>query len=235
MKTPLLILIFAALGIAPALADTPTGTVFEIAPTRNLFPDAARQRGLTEGWARVAVSIDTDGRLLDHLVVAASDTTFADEASRLIRTARISPPREQGRPIAIRTEVNIVFRNSGLFVISDFQAISELYLHGRFERARPVHLTTMRELDRPPRPQSAPAPFYADELAQRGIAGRVVVDFFIDQQGRVRLPSIQASDHPELADLALAAVSQWSFEPPTQSGAPALVRAQQTFEFTPAT
>jgi hypothetical protein len=38
----------------------------------------------------------------------------------------------------------------------------------------------------------------------------------------------------ELAAIAITAVSQWQFDPPTSKGKPVLVLAQQDFSFNPA-
>ncbi len=232
MNTLAKYLLLVALGTAATLSAAPSGVTLEIQPTRQIFPRDAQNRGLTEGWARVAVAIDADGRLLEHLVIAASDRAFAKEADQLVRTARISPPREDGRPLALRTEVNIAFRNNGLFIVDDFQAIAELYLHGRLDRAEPVRMASPRELDHLPQAIEAPMPPYATELASRGVTGRVVVDFYIDEAGRVRLPAIASADHPELADLALNALAQWRFAPPTRYGQPVLTHVRQPFDFT---
>ncbi|WP_221032638.1 energy transducer TonB [Actomonas aquatica] len=233
MKTLRLGLFLVALGTATSLIAAPQpSTDLQITATRQIFPREATQRGLTEGWARVALAVDAEGKLLDYLVIAASDTTFADEAKFLIRTAKFSPPREDGKPLAVRTEVAIQFRNEGLYVVSDFQAIADLYLHGRFDRARPVRAPLPSELDRLPQPRQVLKPAYVPAHAAAGLAGRVVVDFYIDETGRVRLPSVVSSDHDELATLALQALSQWSFDPPTVDGAPTHTRVRLPFEFT---
>ena len=169
MKPLVTLATLAALGIAASLAAAPSGVELEIKPTRQIYPREARERGITEGWARVAVAIDAEGHLLDHLVIAASDKTFVQEASQLLRTAEISPPREDGRPLALRTVVNVGFRNEGLYIVSDFQAIADLYLHGRFERADPVKMLAPGELDHLPTPLDPVMPPYATELAAREI------------------------------------------------------------------
>jgi TonB family protein len=65
------------------------------------------------------------------------------------------------------------------------------------------------------------------------VHGTVIVDFFIDENGKLRMPAIQRADHDELASLAVAAMLQWKFEPPTRQGVPVLVRAKQVFHFGP--
>lgn len=232
MKILVSLLTFLALGIATTFAAADDARVhLTIKPTRNLFPREAQNRGIIEGWARVAITVDTHGQLIDHLVTEASDLTFAREASLMLRTAEFSPPTDHGQPIALRTLVDISFRSEGAYIIDDFQAITELYLHGTFDRSEPLRLVMPSQLDLPPRAVITTMPAYPVNLATQGITGRVVLDFYIDTAGRVRLPAIVYADHDELADLALAAITQWRFEPPTQGGKTVLTRVRQPLDF----
>jgi TonB family protein len=61
----------------------------------------------------------------------------------------------------------------------------------------------------------------------------VVVDFYIDETGAVRMPYVTGRPHTLLANLAVDAVRQWKFEPPTRNGTPVLVHARQVFHFNP--
>ena len=79
------------------------------------------------------------------------------------------------------------------------------------------------------------------ELAARGgtpleafAIGRVTVDFYITEDGTVRLPSVSPYDDSQLTALAIDALRQWKFEPPTHNGNPTLVKATQVFSFNPA-
>lgn len=67
------------------------------------------------------------------------------------------------------------------------------------------------------------------------VRGDVTVSFYIDEQGAVRMPYVLGQPNLELADLAVEAVRQWKFEPPTRQGRPVLVHAQQLFRFNRAT
>jgi TonB family protein len=63
------------------------------------------------------------------------------------------------------------------------------------------------------------------------------VEFYIDPQGNVRMPSVSRETieaNEELSAVAIAAVSQWQFDPPLAKGRPVLVLAQQDFTFKPA-
>jgi TonB family protein len=61
----------------------------------------------------------------------------------------------------------------------------------------------------------------------------VAIDFYIDETGTVRMPAVSIKDDSELTALAVMALRQWKFEPPTRNGRPVLVKATQVFNFGP--
>ena len=61
--------------------------------------------------------------------------------------------------------------------------------------------------------------------------GQVVLDFYIDEQGRPRMPVVTHSDDDALNLAAVEALSHWRFVPPTRNGVPVMVRAKQSFRF----
>jgi TonB family protein len=90
---------------------------------------------------------------------------------------------------------------------------------------------TLRELDRIPTPVHVVSP-----LSPSPVSGEkkhtVAVDFYIDEKGEVRMPSVPRADvDTPWAACALDAVRQWRFEPPLYRGQPALVFVRQQFNF----
>jgi len=60
----------------------------------------------------------------------------------------------------------------------------------------------------------------------------VTVDFYIDEEGKVRVPAVDRDvAEDRLAAAAVSAVEQWRFEPPLRKGHPVLVQVQQDFRF----
>jgi len=90
---------------------------------------------------------------------------------------------------------------------------------------------SLKDLDKIPTPVYTVSPAYPRELADKGVKGKVVINFFIDETGAARMPSGSVHDDDRLSALALAALRQWKFEPPTKNGKPVLVAAQQIFNF----
>ena len=96
---------------------------------------------------------------------------------------------------------------------------------------------TLGQLDRTPTPIKIVKPVYPGRLARSSHGGHVTVEFYIDEQGRVRLASVDRQTieaNEELAAAAVTAVEQWQFEPPLMNGRPVLTLAQQDISFKPA-
>ncbi|WP_285419063.1 TonB family protein [Pseudomonas sp. efr-133-TYG-5] len=82
--------------------------------------------------------------------------------------------------------------------------------------------------------ESTLPPVYPRTLQRAGITGDVQVSFIAHADGSVSEVSVLHSDHPQLADAAVAAVRRWRFKPWTVSAdTPATqdVRAPLAFRF----
>jgi TonB family protein len=81
-------------------------------------------------------------------------------------------------------------------------------------------------------PENNPKPDYPKVLARTGVMGEVRVGFMVQANGSVSEVEILTSDHPDLAETARKAVSQWRFKPWTaDSERPAQIRTVAPFEF----
>jgi TonB family protein len=238
MKSTIIRLWSAVLGLAAvgaATAAQPNGdwTPLKIIQTESpMYPVTLINAAVKHGEARVALSINGEGQLEELLVIAYTHPDFARSAVTAIRTWKFEPARFRGEPVGVTTEITVNYELEGLTVVSmtpqdtvamRFQMITDLENHFR-PRA-------LRELDRIPTPIAAPAPIYPAELAQQGRKGAVTIEFYIDEKGAVRLPSVSSGEDPLLAPLAIEALRRWKFEPPTCSGRPVLVKARQVFHF----
>ena len=176
---------------------------------------------------RVAVQIDPDGRLADYLVTAYSHPAFVDGAVASVKKWRFEPARIHGSPRSATAEFTFNYEAEGVVVVDmTDQTIAELLriddrpkLAGLHARARSASWTgpprRSRSSSRPTR-----RPWRA---AARG--GHVTVEFYIDEQGHVRMPSVDRQTieaNEELAAAAVTAVEQWQFEPPLLKGRPVL-------------
>jgi TonB family protein len=197
-----------------------------------IYPYHLLQIGAVDGAARVIINTDADGNLADWLVTSYTNPEFANAAVKAIKQWKFEPARLQGTPVGTTVELNFHFQAKGVVVSTSSPTDM---LEARFMRMMEGHYVYQpcnpRGLDRAPVPVVAIAPHYPGELAKQGVKGAVTIEFYIDEMGGVRLPAGVASDNSMLTALALDALKQWKFTPPTSRGKGVLVKASQVFDF----
>jgi periplasmic protein TonB len=73
-------------------------------------------------------------------------------------------------------------------------------------------------LDKTPTTRFQPAPAYPFEGKQQGMAGEVLVEFVVDERGRVHDPRVVSSTSRIFEEPTLRAVAKWIFEPGRRNG-----------------
>jgi len=239
MKTSFILLLalglVAHVGQAQTLMTSPDHQSLKILQTVTpAFPMELPEQGYMDGEARIAIAVDETGKLTDWLVVGYTHRRFAEESVNAIKQWGFEPARLQGKPVSVQTELLISFETSGVVISSsDIGSAVQRYTNRMFKYQGSFRPCTMKEIDRIPTPQNAVSPVYGETLAKKGVQGTVTIEFFIDETGALRMPAVLSADYDELASLAVAAVQQWKFEPPTRKGVPVMVRAKQVFHFGP--
>jgi TonB family protein len=204
-----------------------------IQTTRPTFPMKLQNTVVMEGDAWVVIKIDLKDQLEDWLVTGYTRKEFADEAVEALKQWQYETTRLRGEKWGTIREVHFVFSRSGVVISQSGIEGFQNYL----ERLRPGGLGfrayKLSEIDRIPVPIKVVSPGYPKELADKGVKGKVVVDFYVDETGKVRLPGALSWSNDVLANLAVTAVKEWSFEPPTHKGEPVLLQVSQEFAFGP--
>ncbi len=199
---------------------------------RALYPVRMLERGITHGEARVRVSVDADGRLLDALITACTQSEFGEEALRAVQQWRYEGELVDGKIFGVVGDITFEFLVNGTVAISKRLPTAADEQRAPAE-AMAYQAEPLKHLDHIPTPTNVVAPVYPEDWSDRGVNGAVTVEFYIDETGRVRIPVVTGAPYRLLASSAIAAVAQWKFEPPTRAGRPVLVRAEQTFAFAP--
>lgn len=83
-----------------------------------------------------------------------------------------------------------------------------------------------------PKPIEQPAPRYAVELRQKGLEGKVLVEYKIDTQGRVSQVKVLKSSNHVFISPTVKALRNWRFSPAQKNGQPVETTARQEIEFT---
>jgi len=239
MKTSILPLACSALLLAlPAAAQDPWNPVdrrtLSIVQTEQaVFPLRLLQTSVMNGDAWVAIDVDEKGQLTDWVVTGYSRKEFADSAVEALKQWRYLPPSLDGQPWASVRELRFDFSRTGVVV----NFVGADAITNRFDELFAGHFAyrtyTLRELDRTPTPIHVVTPV-SPASDPSGATHEVTVEFYIDEQGRVRLPSVDRAEAGTIyASCAITAVRGWRFDPPLCKGRPVLVLAHQQFKFVP--
>lgn len=199
-----------------------------------IFPLQLRNTSVTEGYAQVQLLVAADGSLLETFISAYSHPEFCDSATQAIRGWVFRPvDASEANKLPQRYNLRFNFRHEGMIIVSgDFQETVNAFLKTK-RLDRSVSPCKLRDLDNIPEALNLIVPTYPTELKKQKVEGAVSVSFFIDEDGRVRVPNVDTSTRPEFATAALEAVSKWTFVPPQRKGQATRVLAVQDFNFRP--
>jgi TonB family protein len=197
------------------------------------YPRRATDLGITRGEVHIAIQVDDNGTLADHLVTAYTHPLLAETAVNALKKWKYEPAWVDGTPRGATVELTFQFENRGMVVVN--MTVSS-YVEIRDIELRPGAYSygakKLGQLDRIPTPSKVVQPVFRPEAVQD--AEVVTVYFYIDEKGSVRLPAVSretSEKNNELAAAAVNAVAQWEFEPPLSKGQPVLVAARQDFRF----
>jgi TonB family protein len=229
---------FALAAIAlVATAPSPAATDFRDTPLKitqpfdTTFPAALLADGITSGHVRAVLHVDAEGRLADCLAIAYTHHQLARELLAGLRDWQFEPAREGGESIGTRSEVVFNFEARGsvlTLTAGNIPAALTRWVAPDVVNlvCRPIDLDQPLTAVRTVRP-AHPGP----ALRPPQPTGSAVIDFYVDAEGRPRMPVVAGASHAAFGAAALDALAQWLFSPPTRAGQPAVVRVRQTFLF----
>jgi periplasmic protein TonB len=237
------ILVLSALPLCCALTLSAMPGVPDYVPVKidqreeAIYPSSMVGVGIKSGSASVAIAVDDAGRLTDYLVTAYTYPAFAESAVAALKKWRFEPAMIHGFPRNSKSDLTFRFQVEGVVVVTMTALSYSEMLHYKLAPGSMAYSAcTLGELDRIPNPTKIVNPVYPNEVARSSRGGHVMVAFYIDEQGHVRMPSVSRETNEaneELAAIAVMTVAQWQFDPPTSKGRPVLVAAQQDFHFKP--
>jgi TonB family protein len=194
---------------------------------RPVFPYALLAAGKT-GRAAVTFIVGPTGRVLQATVQTASAPEFGQALLAAVEQFTYEPALKGGRPgLALLSFAQEFSRDEGWQLVGDGD-LDAL----RREQKKPQTIVTTRELDAKLTPVSQRPLHYP--LAQTNAAsdqGEAVVEFLVDEEGRVRLPRIVSATDDAFGYAAVQGVSAWRFEEPKRGGRSVVVRVQAPIVF----
>ncbi|HND61684.1 MAG TPA: TonB family protein [Opitutaceae bacterium] len=215
----------------PDLSKLPEEYRYDTAPVpvgiaRPVYPYALL-RAHKEGRAVVRYVVGPSGEVVYAKVHEASDPEFGAALLAAVELFVYTPASKAGRP----SSALVAFESK--FTLDEYSLLAteeDLDLI-RLEQKDPASIVGMRSLDAPLQPlarQPAKFPLSVPNEVSKGTA---LIEFLVDQEGRVRLPRLVEASLPPFGYAALQSVAHWRFEPPLSRGHPAVVRVRLPFEF----
>lgn len=220
----------ATLTAATALLENTTCKIHRTTPVR--YPVSLMREGIAQGEARVLINIDANGQLTESMVLAYTQKPFADAALAAIGEWRYEAARYGGETVGTVADITFRFEIDGVLLVERV-GVPHFQQNDAFGSAYIYKPHGLRTLDGIPTPIQVTQPIYPKEWIDQGLRGSVIVDFYIDETGAVRMTSVASTAQPLLAAAAAAAVREWRFAPPLRKGRPVLAHCQQVFRFEP--
>jgi TonB family protein len=223
--------IVSPLAQAQGAGDSPLQIHKSVTPS---FPTSLTVDGIADGEVRLAIAVDAGGHLTDMLPLAYTNGALLRSCLAAVRQWTFDAAVVDGEPRGVTTEVLFEFQPQGPVFVStndENEFLAEGFDHGsrRFE----YQISEFRDLDRIPNPIHIVKPVYAARADKASGPVKVTVDFYIDENGHVRLPYVNRLQDKALSAAVVQAVAQWEFAPPTVKGFPVTVHATQEFVYRP--
>ena len=194
-------------------------------PIDLFYPGKAYVDEVSEGSATVGVMLDAEGKATDFLVLRYTQKYFGDALLREAREQTFAPRRVKGLAVPGRFDFGYRFIPTMVMQMTSFGDIAQRYaeIQGGPSFIYTPHLE--RELDGGGLEGIKSAVAFIPDGFTPPPAGvvKVLVSFYVDEKGHVRLPSVESAASPLLIPNAIKAVEQWEFNPPTIGGRPVLV------------
>jgi len=173
------------------------------------------------GYSVVAVTVGPDGRVTDAIGIEASDQAFIDAVLDVVPQWVLKPVDDP--PTEPRREVfQYRFRLSGVVNVLSHREGAEAAFPENDDMVAEIRTLRWSDLDPPPE-RLPPQP---DDAPPPRIRGMAEINFIIDETGRVRVPAVVEASDWDAALVALDAVADWRFAPPTHEGKPVLVEVR---------
>ncbi len=193
------------------------------------YPTVMQARGISTGEARVSISVDADGHLTDCLVICYTQEPFAQEVVSAIKRWTFEPARVHGHARIANTSLIFKFSSDYTVIVEGLGYGVESHFIPQLKDRYEYAVCQLRDLDRIPTPVHVVQPLLPGLPDKLSV---VIVEFYIDEKGNVRIPSVSREDADNIyAAAAVEAVEKWRFEPPLRHGRPVLVAAKQEFRF----
>lgn len=197
------------------------------------YPLWAYSNGVSRGFARVAFYVDEKGKATEFMPLEYTHAAFSEELLRVVPKWTFVPAHFEGRPIksVCRAHWEFLPDRPVLKIVGVGAAFRDRRIDGHDAQA--VMLSEESDLDR--RMQMLDFPpvelWQGDSGLERELDSVTVrCNFFVDTEGAVGLPVVEASSNPELNDWVVEALKGSAFERPQRKGKPTVAWVRKTYK-----
>lgn len=197
-----------------------------------VYPIKLGAMGISEGSVRIIISVDNTGKMMDWVALSATKPEFVRAIANVINSWEFKPACRDGEPVASVISVAVKFKNDNVVMsMNGFQMVQAL-MNSYFDAKELSLVARYSELDGIPEPINIVQPSVDPSVTGKAREGEVVIGFFIDTDGHVRIPvMMECKGDVRLANAAYDALNKWEFAKPVVKGKPTMVRASQKFIF----
>ncbi|MDR2674162.1 MAG: TonB family protein [Opitutaceae bacterium] len=197
--------------------DTPPATRGVIHP---VYPYAL-YAGKARGSATLLMIIDPEGRVIMVEVLEATHPEFGESGKAAVEHFEFKPAAFEGKPVT-----------GGLKIEFKFEPRHEDTSLYSTEIKKPGRVTGPGKLDAVPKLLSQRRPMFPLGIPDDVNRGEAVVEFLIDEEGKVRLPRIKSASAPAFGYAAVQTIANWLFEAPRTGGKTTITRVRVPVSFT---
>jgi hypothetical protein len=207
------------------------------------YPHRARFDRVSEGRAAIGVMVDAEGNATDFVAIRYTHPSFAEEMIEAIRKEQFTPRKIKGVAVPGRFYVVRKFALSDRS-LSDETKPATVAMNPMEQMGERANRVTGSK-DGPPFIYKAHSESEIDGHILKVVAVaaplipagcgpatdqalKIVVSFYVDGGGDVRLPDVESSTAPALVANTIKTVAGWKFERPAIKGKPALVFTTRT-------
>lgn len=194
------------------------------------YPGAATAKSITKGNAMVDVLVGADGKFIDALDVGYSNKAFGNALREKAKTLDYAPAKFRGVAIPARLVMSYQFEShSGISKNAMDEAAQ------KFNSDSAITMAVAEDkLDAPLEYTDLALPRLPVGYKTKGDEKvRVFVTFFVDEEGKVRVPNVESAAAPELVAGAIRAIQLWTFKPGLVKGKPVVAYAGRAVPFIP--
>ncbi len=186
------------------------------------------------------VDVGEDGTLFDVMAIGSNHRDLVPAATKALLDAKLKPASTHGAPVRSRAVVQVQFYDPeqrawkmGLSVRPFGSSASDAAQRRFYSTAPDSYAYGPSELDELDEPIAnlPPQRIVSSTVSALGAAGRCLIEFYIDSDGRARFPSAIERDNDEVAMSAAVLLLKSRFTPPRRRGHRTYVKVQQEFIF----